>query len=871
MRRFLAVALAAVLLTGCPWDSTKPKAATGLQIAGGNGQTVVAGVTLSTPPAVKAVTEDAAGVAGVVITWTVNSGDGSVAGTTSTTDAEGLALAPAWTIGKAAGTNTLTASAEAIQKSVTFLATGIAGPPAVLSVSAGGSQTSAASAPVGVLPAVRVTDANENAVAGASVTFAVTSGGGSVTGSVQGTNANGVATVGSWTLGPAAGANTLSATVAGVTTPATFTATATAAASQLVVNTQPTTAISGEAIDPAPVVSVRDAGNTVVTTAGTQVTASIASGSGTLGGTTTVSAVNGLATFSNLSVTGTSAVTLRFSASGLTAAVSNAFTPTPPPQLNLTIDRVHLNQSTQNYSGTVPIVAGRAALARVFVKANITNTATPAVRLSTFRNGTAFKTYTITSPGSFVPKTPDETILIWSWNYLIPADEVVDGMSVLAEVDPANAIVESSDSDNTYPASGTPLSLDVRQTSTMKVTFVPVSQPGVVAGNVNETNKNGLLDLANRLYPFDTTDVIVHAVFAYNRVLSSAYDSTWNNLLAQIAALRTTEAAPDRYYFGLAHPGYQSGGTGLGYIGQPAAIAMDFTSLVQPSTNYVNMTIAHEWGHNFGRNHVGCGMPSNPDGLYPYDALTSVGTLGYDKPNDVLRKANEHKDLMSYCQPVWISDYTYKAVLEYRATHPGPLSPRVSTLGVGSRPSAALLVWGRIARDGSVVFEPSYEIDAPPSLPTRPGRYTVQALDDSGRQMFAVSFAGDEIDHLPGERSFAYAIPLPSSGARPASLRIMNGARELARRTRAQPPAAGGATTNAVAAPTRLTSMGVSRSRLEWDAKTYPGAMVRDPATGQVLAFLSGGTGDINVAREVDVLFSTGVGSVKQRVTITPK
>src|SRR5205823_1292132 len=61
------------------------------------------------------------------------------------------------------------------------------------------------------------------------VTFAVTGGGGSVSGSVAHSDANGVATVGSWTLGPGVGDNTLTATVAGSGisgNPVTFTATA---------------------------------------------------------------------------------------------------------------------------------------------------------------------------------------------------------------------------------------------------------------------------------------------------------------------------------------------------------------------------------------------------------------------------------------------------------------------------------------------------------------------------------------------------------------------------------------------------------------------------------------------------------------------
>ena len=64
---------------------------------------------------------------------------------------------------------------------------------------------------VTVLPSVLVSDGSGNPLAGAPVTFTVTSGGGTVTGENATSNSSGIATVGSWTLGTGAGANTLSA------------------------------------------------------------------------------------------------------------------------------------------------------------------------------------------------------------------------------------------------------------------------------------------------------------------------------------------------------------------------------------------------------------------------------------------------------------------------------------------------------------------------------------------------------------------------------------------------------------------------------------------------------------------------------------
>ena len=71
-------------------------------------------------------------------------------------------------------------------------------------------------APVSPPPSVVVLDQDGNPVAGATVTFAVESGGGSVTGATPTSNESGIATVGSWTLGAAPATNTLVATTEGV-------------------------------------------------------------------------------------------------------------------------------------------------------------------------------------------------------------------------------------------------------------------------------------------------------------------------------------------------------------------------------------------------------------------------------------------------------------------------------------------------------------------------------------------------------------------------------------------------------------------------------------------------------------------------------
>ncbi|HEY4305769.1 MAG TPA: leishmanolysin-related zinc metalloendopeptidase [Gemmatimonadaceae bacterium] len=81
--------------------------------AGGN-QALLAGSN-ATPPAVKAVDANGAGVAGVVVTFGVTAGGGSISPTTNvTTGADGVATLARWTMGSVGALNEVTATAPSI-------------------------------------------------------------------------------------------------------------------------------------------------------------------------------------------------------------------------------------------------------------------------------------------------------------------------------------------------------------------------------------------------------------------------------------------------------------------------------------------------------------------------------------------------------------------------------------------------------------------------------------------------------------------------------------------------------------------------------------------------------------------------------------
>ncbi len=98
-------------------------------------------------------------------------------------------------------------------------------------------------------------------------------------------------------------------------------------AAQMAFSTQPGGAQIGSPLNPQPVVTLRDANGNIATTYNGPVTLAIGAnpGGGVLGGTATVNAVNGIATFTNLSVNKVGVgYTLVATAGGLPPVTSSA-------------------------------------------------------------------------------------------------------------------------------------------------------------------------------------------------------------------------------------------------------------------------------------------------------------------------------------------------------------------------------------------------------------------------------------------------------------------------------------------------------------------------------------------------------------------
>jgi Bacterial Ig-like domain (group 3)/Bacterial Ig-like domain (group 1)/Bacterial Ig domain len=274
-------------------------------------------------------------VAGVEVQWSVDGG-GSISPLTVTTGADGLAAAER-VLGSAAGTQTAQAAATGLAP-VTFTHTAVAANPTVLRLVSGDGQTGSVGNPLAEPVVVRLEDDNGNGVGDKSVTFVAGPGAGSTDPVNATTDPNGFASS-VWTLGSSLGGKTLTAIFSGLP-PVAFTATAVAATpTQLAFTRPPQTTAAGASFSPSIQVTVQDAAGNTVTSANDAVTLAIGSNpaGGTLSGTVTVNAVNGVASFGNVSIDQVGAgYTLTASAAGLTGATSPAFD-IVPTQVNTII------------------------------------------------------------------------------------------------------------------------------------------------------------------------------------------------------------------------------------------------------------------------------------------------------------------------------------------------------------------------------------------------------------------------------------------------------------------------------------------------------------------------------------------------------
>ncbi len=218
-------------------------------------------------------------------------------------------------------------------------------------------------------------------------------------------------------------------------------------------------------------------------------------------------------------------------------------------------------------------------------------------------------------------------------------------------------------------------SLDARAVSLanrLDVVVVPYVIHGITP-DVSAATLAAFQTRVTAMYPVAQVSITSHAPVTSS--LEVGPKQGWDALLDAVYALRATEApAANVFYYGLFTPQktfdeYCVTDCTLGYsiVAEPFDVdsrgSLGLGIFPDGSNRDAPDTMAHELGHALGREHAPCDVSKQNSGAFPYPG-GKIGVWGFDAPHHTLLDPALYGDVMGYCSPDWISDFTYRALFE---------------------------------------------------------------------------------------------------------------------------------------------------------------------------------------------------------------
>ncbi len=498
----------------------------------------------------------------------------------------------------------------------------------------------------------------------------------------------------------------------------------------------------------------------------------------------------------------------------------------------------YLVQAVQSRVNPVPLAAGDEALVRIFpTAATETDAGIPPVRVRFYLEGGETHVEEIPAKAGPLPIDVYEGSLKRSANAVIAGSVIQPGLEMVVEIDPDSTLDPSLGVARRIPETGR-MALDVAAVPHFDLTLVPflrIADPDSLILDLTARmaadphNDPALWGMKTLLPVNDSFEVALHDV---------VWTSDHSNYgpLREAQALQVLEGTTGHHMAMLSENGVSTGiwetRTSLIYVdGRDGRYRMGNDD----AEKGLGGLIAHEMGHAMTLGHApGC-FPGSRDTFmdpsYPY-STGITGAWGYDFRDGGAVVRPGHVELMAFCggwRHGWISDYHFAKAMRHR------LRDEVEGAATVAAPVPSILLWGGVDEAGVPFLEPTFVVDATPTLPDSTGEYRITGRTSSGGVLFSLSFRMPEYPDDDAEAGFVFALP-----ARPEWADLL----------------------------ARITLSGPGGSATLDETTKEPMAILRDPRTGQVRGFLSDLSPGAQTAADavgqiagqgMEVLFSRGI------------
>jgi len=241
-------------------------------------------------------------------------------------------------------------------------------------------------------------------------------------------------------------------------------------------------------------------------------------------------------------------------------------------------------------------------------------------------------------------------------------------------VDPLAAVVpEGTPHAARYPADGTlrPLTLG-SATTPARLVLIPIRYARDGNEYVPDTSREQIELYRQTLtatYPAVSWDIVLHEELFWDRPMGwSGFNfAALNDYVVDLK--QTEDDIPQSHYYSLVAPDASFAAycspmcvAGESYLVTDASV---WPLRVGAGVGFTGAdsawTMAHELGHVFGRGHSGCSVPRDDVG-FPY-ADGSIGVWGRDRRTGTYLRPST-ADVMGYCSPMWVADYTWNKLFE---------------------------------------------------------------------------------------------------------------------------------------------------------------------------------------------------------------